>query len=301
MNVTTRQLLAFITVAEVQHFTRAAERLGVSQSSVSTLIRELEENLGLRLFDRHTRMLRLTPAGAEVLPLARKAMAGLNEVLGSAAELRTLGRGRVSVAAASLQAALMLPPLIRRYTEENPGVKVKLFDVPEHEVIEKVRTGEVDFGLGSDTGAQRDITARLLVTDVFVAVMRPDHALARRQQIAWHEIASIPLIGPPPGNAVREQLDFALAREGIKLERRYEVLLPLTILGMVEAGLGIAVMTSAMTRLARALGLVTRSVVEPLVKREISLLFHSDRSLSPAAQNFRDLLLASRAKLGQPE
>lgn len=297
MNVTTRQLLAFITVAEAQHFTRAAERLGLSQSSVSTLIRELEENLGLRLFDRHTRMLRLTPAGAEILPLARKAMADLNEVLGSAAELRTLGRGRVSVAAASLQAALMLPPLIRRYTEENPGVKVKLFDVPEHEVIEKVRTGEVDFGLGSDTGAQRDISARLLVTDVFVAVMRPDHALARRQQIGWREIASIPLIGPPSGNAVRQQLDFALAREGIKLERRYEVLLPLTQLGMVEAGLGIAVMTSAMTRLARALGLVIRPVGEPLIKREVSLLFHADRSLTPAAQNFRDLLLACRDTL----
>ncbi len=301
MNVTLRQLRAFIAVAEAQHFTRAAERLDLSQSSVSTLVRELEENLGLRLFDRHTRMLRLTHAGAEILPLARKAMADLDSVLGSSAELRTLGRGRVSIAAASLQAALMLPPVMRRYAEDNPGVKVKLYDVPEHEVIEKVRTGEVDFGLGSDTGAQRDISARLLVTDVFVAVMRPDHAFVRYPQIAWRDIAPIPLIGPPPGNAVREQLDFALAREGIKLERRYEVALPLTILGMVEAGLGIAVMTSAMSRLARALGLVTRPVVKPRVEREISLLFHADRSLSPAAQNFRDLLLDSRDTLGERE
>ena len=112
MNLTLRQVRAFIAVAELAHFTRAGERLGLSQSSVSTLVRELEDNLGLRLFDRHTRMLRLTQAGAEVLPLARKALADLDRAFGSSQDLRSLGRGRVKVAAASLQAALLLPRVI---------------------------------------------------------------------------------------------------------------------------------------------------------------------------------------------
>jgi LysR family carnitine catabolism transcriptional activator len=291
MNVTLRQLRAFIAVAEVQHFTRAGERLDLSQSSVSTLVRELEENLGLRLFDRHTRMLRLTPAGAEILPLARKAMADLDSVIGSSTELRTLGRGRVSIAAASLQAALMLPPFIRQHRIEHPGVKIYLFDVTEHEVIEKVRAGEVDFGLGSAGAASQDIAARLLSTDEYVLVMPEGHPMSRKREVTWKDLVNVPLIGPPPGNAVREQLDFALARVGIALKRDYEVALPLTILGMVEGGLGIAVMTSAMSRLAHALGLVTKKVSAPVIQREISLLFHADRSLSPAAQNFRDLLL----------
>lgn len=300
MNVTLRQLRAFIAVAEVQHFTRAAERLELSQSSVSTLVRELETNLGLRLFDRHTRMLRLTQAGAEILPLARKAMADLDSVIGSSSELRTLGRGRVSIAAASLQAALMLPRVIRQYCLEYPGVKVSMADVTEHEVIQKVRAGEVDFGLGSTIATGQDIAGKPLITDVFVAVMPADHPYAHsKRELKWRTLADVPLIGPPPGNAVREQLDFALAREGIALTRNYEVSLPLTILGMVEAGLGIAVMTSAMSRLARSLGLVTREVGSPVIKREISLLFHADRSLSPAAQNFRDLLLRMRPQLAQ--
>ena len=294
MNVTLRQLRAFIAVAEAQHFTRAGERLALSQSSVSTLIRELEENLGLRLFDRHTRMLRLTQAGAEILPLARRAMSDLDSVLSSAHELSTLGRGRVSIAAASLQAALLLPRLVRQFGEEYPGVKVNVQDVTEHEVIDKVRAGEVDFGLGSSAATQQDIAGRPLLTDEFVAVMPADHALARHAELDWRTLAAIPLIGPPPGNAVREQLDLALAREGLSLTRQYEVALPLTILGMVEGGLGIAVMTSAMSRLAHALGLVTRRITAPVVKREISLLFHADRSLSPAAQNFRDMLLRWR-------
>jgi LysR family carnitine catabolism transcriptional activator len=294
MNVTLRQLRAFIAVAEAQHFTRAGERLELSQSSVSTLVRELEENLGLRLFDRHTRMLRLTQAGAELLPLARRAMSDLDQVIGSANELSTLGRGRVSIAAASLQAALLLPRFVRLYCDEYPGVKVNVQDVTEHEVIDKVRAGEVDFGLGSSAATQQDIAGRALMTDEFVAVMPADHALARHAELVWRTLQDIPLIGPPPGNAVRVQLDLALAREGLSLTRQYEVALPLTILGMVEGGLGIAVMTSAMTRLAHALGLVTRRITEPVVLREISLLFHADRSLSPAAQNFRDMLLRWR-------
>lgn len=299
MNVTLRQLRAFIAVAEVNHFTRAAERLEQSQSTVSTLVRELEANLGLRLFDRHTRMLRLTPAGAEILPLARKAMADLDSVIGSSNELRTLGRGRVTVAASSLQAALMLPRVIRDYCVRYPGVKVNLCDVTEHEVLQKVRSGEVDFGLGSAVGASHDVASRSLTTDVFVAVMPADHALSRANALTWQELKDLPLIGPPPGNAVREQLDAALATQGITLKRHYEVLLPLTILGMVEGGLGIAVMTSAMSRLAGLLGLTIKNITSPVIQREISLLFHADRSLSPAAQNLRDLLLERRATLRQ--
>ena len=144
-----------------------------------------------------------------------------------------------------------------------------------------------------------DISARALTTDVFVCVMPADHPMARRRDLTWRDLKDVPLIGPPPGNAVREQLDFALAREGIVQSRHYEVALPLTILGMVEGGLGIAVMTSAMSRLAVSLGLAIKKVTGPVIKREISLLFHADRSLSPAAQNFRDLLLDRRSELEQ--
>jgi DNA-binding transcriptional LysR family regulator len=139
----------------------------------------------------------------------------------------------------------------------------------------------------------QDIVARPLTTDTFVAVMPEDHPLAGQAEVTWRELAEIPLIGPPPGNAVREQLDIALARVGITLRRSHEVILPLTILGMVEGGLGIAVMTSAMSRLALALGLVTRDVAEPVIQREMSLLFHADRTLSPAAEAFSDRLRKS--------
>lgn len=297
MNVTLRQLRVFIAVAEALHFTRAADALGLSQSSVSTLVRELEDNLGLRLFDRHTRMLRLTQAGAEILPLARKAVADLDSVIGSSAQLKTLNRGRVSMAVASVQAALVMPQVIREFCIGNPGVKVVLHDVAQDEVLEMVRAGEVDFGLGTASGSRHDLGTLTLWTEVFVAVLPPDHPLARKRELTWRDLQDVPIIGPRPDNPVREQLDFALAREGISLTRLYEVHLPLTIVGMVEGGLGIGVMTTSMARVIKALGLTLKEITRPVVKREVSLVLHPDRSLSPAAQRFRDLLVAKRKEL----
>ena len=291
MNVTLRQLRVFIAVAEALHFTRAADSLQLSQSSVSTLIRELEENLGLRLFDRHTRMLRLTQAGAEILPLARKAVADLDSVIGSSAQLKTLSRGRVSMAVASVQAALVMPHVIREFCIANPGVKVVLHDVAQEEVLQMVRAGEVDFGLGTASGSRHDLSTRTLWTEVFVAVLPSDHPLGRKRELTWKDLKEAPIIGPLANNPVREQLDFALAREGISLTRLYEVNLPLTIVGMVEGGLGIGVMTTSMARVVKALGLTLKEITRPIVKREVALVLHPDRSLSPAAQTFRDLLV----------
>ena len=297
MNVTLRQLRAFVEVAETKHFTRAADKLDVSQSTVSTLVRELEGHLELRLFDRHTRMLSLTQAGAEILPLARKALADLDSVLGSSSELKTLGRGRISIAASSLQAALMLPRVFKEFANTYPGVTVNLLDVPQADVLEMVRSGEVDFGIGTESEVRHDLGARVLTTDTFIVVLPPGHALARKRELTWSDLDGYPMIGPRPGNPLREQIDAALARKGIVLTRSYEVSLPLTILGMVEGGLGLAVMTTTASRLSLSLGLIVKPVTNPTVKRDISLLFHADRSLSPAAQNFSDLLFRRRAQL----
>ncbi|HEX7646423.1 MAG TPA: LysR family transcriptional regulator [Noviherbaspirillum sp.] len=299
MNVSLRQLRAFIAVATEGHFTRAADKLNLSQSSVSALVHELEENLGLRLFDRHTRLLQITQAGEELLPLVKKAVADIDSMIENSAELRTLGRGRVSIAASSVQAALLLPRFIRQFCVEYPGVKVELHDVSEHEVSKMVRSGEVDFGIGTEADSKLDLAAHPLSSDAFVVVLKQDHPLARKREVRWQDLTPYPLIGPRRDNPIRERLDAALATEGISLARMHEVRLPLTMVGMVEAGLGIAVMSTAVTRLAIALGLVTRKLIDPVLKREVSLLFQADRSLSPTAQRFRELLMRNRAEFAE--
>jgi DNA-binding transcriptional LysR family regulator len=295
VDLTLKQLRAFVAVAEAGHFTRAAENLELSQSAVSTLIRQLEKNLGLRLFDRHTRLLRLTEAGEEILLVAKRAVADIEGVIESSRQLSSLHRGRVSIASGTLQAALFLPRLIRAFNQRHPMIKVDLHDVAESTVLDMISNGAADIGLGTVPRDDVKFASTILTTDIFLVVMRPDHPLAHRRNLRWQDLAEVPMIGPQRGNPIRERLENELAREGILLSFHrslQEVSLPLTIIGMVEADLGVAIMTTAVTRLVTSMGLVTRTPKSPVIAREISLIARRDRSLSPAARHFRDFLLA---------
>ncbi len=299
MNVTLRQLRAFIAVAEAQHFTRAADAISLSQSAISTLVRQLEANLGLKLFDRHTRRIQLTSAGAEILPLARKAVEDLDSVIGSSTQLKTLGRGRVSVAVAAVHAALAIPRVLGEYCAANPGVKVVIHDVAQSKVLEMVRSGEVDFGLGTTSGRRDDLSTRLLWREAYVAILPHGHPLAGKRELTWRDIKDEPIIGPRFDNPIREQIDFELSREDIVLNRKHVVDLPLTMLGMVEGGMGISIMTPSMRRVVHALGLVMKPLNRPSVQGDVSLIFLPDRSLSPAARGLFELIFSQRNSIAK--
>lgn len=296
MDITLKQLRAFVTVANLGQFTLAADKLGSSQSAVSTLVRQLETNLNLRLFDRHTRLLRLTQAGMDILPIAARAVADIEGMVESSRELNALRRGKVSIAAGTVQAALLLPLLINAFNKAHPEIAVELHDVAEKGVLEQVANGSVDLGIGTVPEDDTDLVGTRLTTDEFLVVLHAEDPLVRHAELRWTDLADRKLIGPQRGNPIRDRLESELARNGILLpldKAMQEVALPLTIIGMVEAGLGVAIMTSAVMRLATSMGLIVRTPTEPLIKREVSVIQKRARSLSPAARRFRDFLLKS--------
>jgi DNA-binding transcriptional LysR family regulator len=296
MDITLKQLRAFVTVANLGQFTLAADKLGSSQSAVSTLVRQLEQNLNLRLFDRHTRLLRLTQAGTDILPVAARAVADIEGMVESSRELTALRRGKVSIAAGTVQAALLLPQLVHAFSKLYPDITVALHDVAEKVVLEHVANGSVDLGLGTVPEEDTDLVGTRLMTDEFLVVLHPEDPLVKLPKLRWNNLSDRRLIGPQRGNPIRERLESELARNGIVLpldKTMQEVALPLTIIGMVEGGLGVAIMTSAVTRLATSMGLVVRTPTEPHIQREVSLIQKRARSLSPAARRFRDFLLKS--------
>lgn len=291
MEPTLKQFRAFVTIAETGQITRAADRLGLSQSAVSTLIAQLELNLGLRLFDRHTRLLRLTQAGTEALEVARQAVADLDRLVQNAQDLNSFSRGRVGVAAGTVQAALLLPKLIKSFSEKHPNIDVSLHDVAERAMIDMVRSGAADIGIGTIPSRETELVGIDLYTDYYLIVLPPNHPFARYKSLRWRDLIGETLIAPQRGNPIRERLQEELERIGIDLtpgKTFLEVHLPLTILGMVQAGLGIAIMTTAVKPLSDALGLVSLQATEPVVSRKISLIQRSDHSLSPASALFRD-------------
>lgn len=290
MNVTLRQLQAFVAVAQHGQFALAADRLHVTPSALSMLIRQLEEQTGARLFDRHTRLVRLTEIGAEFLPVARKVLADLDSALSQSRELTALRRGRVSLATSTVLAATVMPEAIRRFGASWPGITVVLRDVVEQDIKRLLRAGDVDIGVGTALHADADVDEETLLSDRLVALLPHDHTLAARREISWRELAAQPLIALAQGSPLRALADQALAAADATAQPAYEVGFSSTVISMVAAGLGVAALPVNARQLTPKVRIAVRPLVRPVVPRRVCLFKPRDRGLSPAAEAFRTFL-----------
>ena len=298
MKASLAELRVMVALAESGHFTRAAERLGMSQSSLSAALVKLEKQLGTRLFDRHTRACRVTEAGAALLPAARRLVEDWDRLFADAKDFARFTRGRVTIAAPNAQCALLLPPVIRAFQDRHPGVRVVLHDVPEHEVHALVRSGVADLGIATQTDARTDLLSTAMSSDEFIAVLPPGHALATRRGLEWSQLARVPVIGYLPGNPVRRMLDDKLAERGIALDYAFEIALPWTMMGLTREGLGVAIVTMALRPMAQWHGLEVRAVGRPQFARTMTLLRAPGGALTPAAAAFREVLMGARVPPG---
>lgn len=286
MNISLRQLEAFLAVSQLSGFTRAADRLHLTQSAVSLLVRELESQLSVRLFDRTTRAVRLTDAGRELYPFAEKALAELQAGIDNTRDLLAKKRGRVVLAAPPLIASHLLPPVVSRFRETYPGVAVVLRDLLADEILTRVSSGEVDFGIGTFHRLDGALESQTLATDSLILVAPRGHALARKRKLRWRDLAGQPLIALDRHSSLRHLIDRTLESAGCDSVPAYEVSFITTAIGMVESGLGVAVLPSYILLSTRHSRVETRLIGEPVVDREISIVTRVGKSLSPAAADF---------------
>lgn len=282
MNVTLRQIRAFVAVARHGRFALAAERLHVTQSALSMLVRELESQLGLRLFDRHTRMVRLTEPGAEFLPVAEKTLADLESAVAHSRGLATLKRGRVSVAASTVLAGTLLPWVVRDFTIRHPGIRCIVKDCAEEDIRHRVRIGEVDFGLGTALDPDPELAEVPLLEDRLTALVGDRHALAGKRSVSWRELAEHPLIALGAGSPLRALVDRALADAGVRVEPAYEASFSSTVISMVAAGLGVAALPVNARQVSPKVKVNVRPLVRPVVPRRVCLFLRREVAPTPA-------------------
>ncbi len=290
-----RQVKAFVAVYQLRKLTAAAQRLNVSQSAVSGLLRELEQGLGCRLFDRTTRSLQPTPAAADAIVLAERILEDLDTFGTGLRELSAVRRGRVRVAVTPTLAAILLPPVIRRFLATHPGIHLAIDDCAPDQFVARVLRDDVDFGIGAPEGAAVDVDTRTLVRDHLALVCPASHPLARARSLQWRHLAQEPIITVRPGYGIRPMIDAAAAQAGIRLAVANEVAFLSTAVWMVQCGLGLAVMPSAYARDTAGDGLAVRRLGAPVVSRDISIVTRRGRSLSPAAQALVGVLEAELA------
>src|SRR5690242_5760099 len=238
MNFELVDLRAFIAVADMGSFHRAATALNMSQPALTRRIQKLEESLGVALLERTTRHVALTMVGRDFLPKVRRL---LDEFETSVLSMRDLGarsRGQVSIASVPTAVFYFLPRAISRFSDAFPRVRVRILDVSANEGLEAVARGEADFGINFVGASNSEIDFTPLAEDPFVVACRHDHPLASRREVIWKELEAhrVITVGRSSGNRVL--IDNALAQHGLNMNWSYEVTHLAGSLGLVEAGLG---------------------------------------------------------------
>ncbi len=250
-------LRSFVAVAETEHVGRAAEKLHVSQSPLSRQIQKLEAELGLVLFDRVRRRVRLTPAGRWLLRESRILLGQADALVGAA---ERVARGEVgSLAVGFVRSAMwsrVLPAALRRFGQRHPDVNVALRPMASAEQLEGLRAGDLDVCVvhasPHRTPGGPGLTAALLVTDPFVLALPRGHALARRKRLRPADLEGTSWVALARSIHPRlaDNLVTALAAAGVTPRIRYEAAEPVTLLGLVEAGVGVALVQKSAARSA---------------------------------------------------
>jgi DNA-binding transcriptional LysR family regulator len=296
MTAELRHIEAFLAVARLGHFTRAAARLHVSPSALTVQIRQLEAALGLRLFDRNNRRVALTQAGRDLMAPFERISADVAGVLQHARDLSSHRRSTVTVAALPSVAAGVLPRAVAALARTHDRIVVRVRDVVAARLVDLVRSGDVELGVGCLVRPDPDIVAEPLFTDRLAAFLPAGHPLAGRRSLRFRDLGGQPLILTGQDTSVRQRLERAVADEHLPIQIAQEVTYMSTAIGLVETGLGVAVLPeSAFTAdLDRRVRMV--AIRNPVLRRDIAILTRVGRSRSPAAERLvAALRIAARA------
>jgi LysR family transcriptional regulator, carnitine catabolism transcriptional activator len=293
-----RQLQTFVTIARVGSFTRAARLLHLSQPALTKQVRQLEETLGVRLFDRNTRTVELTRIGKELAPVVTQLLREIEAVVVNTKELAAQSRGVIRVASLPSISSTILPTAVARFKGLYPGISVALKDVIAQRLVAMVKAEEVDFGIGSLNVADPDVRFSFLLTDRMIAVFPPGSALERKKSIGLRDLVGLPLVVMESGSSVRKLVDQAFESIGEFVRPAFEATYMSTAAGMVKAGLGVTILPSSAFEMGELTGLRSRPIKTPALTREIGVIEKKGRSLSPAAESFLKTLSAVCKKLG---
>jgi DNA-binding transcriptional LysR family regulator len=297
---TMRQLEALVLVYRHGSLTKAAAELRVTQSAVSLLIRQIEENFQLRLFDRTTRALHPTLACKDAVPIAERILAGANGLARHMSDLVEVKAGRITIAVSAGVASALLPRVLARYRADYPDVRVEIFDVAPDDLLPFVTAGEAELGIGSVENADTpDVKIETITQSSLSAIGIKDGHFEKASRLTWDSLEKCDLIAMRRGTRIRSQIDDALARTGRQLKPNLEVSLITTALALTAEGAGISILPAHMLPEVQFPTLAAVPLSRPAIIRHVSLVSRADFVLSPAAQRFvetaRQILPVRRA------
>jgi DNA-binding transcriptional LysR family regulator len=289
MEFSSRQLRAFQLVAQHRSFTRAAEALFITTSGLSGLIRELENQLGFRLFDRTTRHVVTTAYGNELLAATYPHLQALDVAM-SRIGRTAKGSGQwLSLGTTPLVAANILPKAIREFRSQRPDLRIRLFDADLATILKRIEAGKLDMGLGifkSVPGVRRSPFFRFSL----VVIRAHKDGAIHPTSTTWSALNGQGLISLPSSYPHQQLIDEHLKKTGVRWQRGNVVNFLETQIALVEAGEGIAIIPSFGLPACRNRRVVMSQLIDPIVNLEFHQISIRGKKLPPGSDEFTAFL-----------
>jgi DNA-binding transcriptional LysR family regulator len=298
MNPSLRQLQVLVHVHRAGNLTRAATQLGLTQAAVSLQLQQLEKIFGLRLFDRTTRELIPTSAGLQAIASAEQILAATTTLTNQMHNLNEANTGKLAMALSAGIASTFIPSILGQFRKSYPGVEIVFYDVPAHQLVEKLLTTDAEFALGGVQGQFPDVMVERILRGRISAIGTAKE-LGARKLISWDDLVSSPTITMRRENIVRAAIDTALSKSGRRFDPSIEVSLFNTALSLTAAGNGLTVLPDYLVSRQQFPTLIAKPLVSPAIDWQVSLIRKLGRSLSPAATRFVGLVKAQFGRMAR--
>lgn len=288
-NLTLQQLEAFVQIVATGSFRAAATHIGVSQPALSRTIRQAEQTLQARLFDRDTRNVEITAIGQELLPIAQRILLEFDNSFGELGQFLQGRIGRVSIVALPSAGAALIPRAIAAFRTQHPQAEFTLTEAPADALLAAIDEGRADFGLSVRPTPDRRLRYRHMINDPMVLLCRRDDPLAAKESVPWSVFATRPFIASQVSSSIRPITDAALLRLSVSPALEYPSVSACGAL--VGAGLGITALPRMALDLVRMEELAAVPLVRPQINRSIGLITRIGRTLPPVGHAFIETLL----------
>lgn len=297
INLSSRDLDAFLALAHTQHFTRAAEKCHLSQSAFSQKIARIEQTAGVALFERSTRHVTLTPEGEVFAQEVTRIQQDLQHAVSHLNELATRRIGKVAVAALPSVAAVWMPRVIARYRAANPNIRIELFDTLAGGGLALLREGRVDMFITAG-GDLREFDVTELKNEKFYLVCPKSHRLAAKPGVTLAQLQGEEIIHLARGSSVRQHLEAAgTTASANSLEVEHLA----TVAALVAEGLGVSIVPELTLFHFERAGLAVVPVRDRQLRRPLLLARRKGKALSVAAKAMVEEIVAQARRSGKAQ
>ena len=282
--MTLRHIKIFLSVFQIFCITKAADELRIAQPSVSLAIKELEDFYGTKLFDRIGRKIYPTENGRRLYDYALKICGLFDEANRSVKNPDALGE--IKIGASISTGTMLLPDILNKYKKIRPEITVKVTVCNSDEIERKVLANEIDLGFTEKQPQSAEITAEPFGTDRLCAVAAPENPLVKMKSVTPQQLAAQPFLTREKGSAVREITDAYFAVAGISISPVMESTGTQAILNAAEHSIGITVLPYILVKDRIESGRLCEIALEPQIKRNLNIIRHKSKFLTPATQDF---------------